>query len=132
MALPAGEARRRGAEGEDAAAGVDRAAVRPLAWVAELGYGAARIAGDAGVCAVRRLMFTGAIYVGITKDTYLGRYCYATVGEALSALQAWDGSGDPPGNWIKFKGASSERLGPGIVADLENVAAARRRGEASR
>jgi hypothetical protein len=36
-----------------------------------------------------------------------------TKAQAVSALDIWDGQGDPPGPWIKEK--TSNRLGPGAT-----------------
>ena len=32
------------------------------------------------------------------------RWCYDGMHAATEALEAWTGEGDPPGEWIKFKG----------------------------
>lgn len=93
---------------------------RSLRWVEELGYSSARDVGSAGVCAVRRMLFTGALVVGITRERYSGRYCYETEDAALAALAVWDGRGSPPGPWIKYKGDGGERLGPGCLNEHEN------------
>jgi hypothetical protein len=39
--------------------------------------------------------------------------------DALNALTAMDGRGDPPGNWIKEK--VSERLGPGALNEVDDA-----------
>lgn len=69
--------------------------------------------GHAGVCGVRKMLFTGGLFVGITGESYVGRYCYETIEQARAALIAWKGIGDPPGAWIKYKSSTEERLGPG-------------------
>lgn len=56
-------------------------------------------------------MFTAGLFVGLDRDGYQRRYCYERKADAVAALAAWDGKGDPPGPWIKEK--PSERLGPG-------------------
>lgn len=68
-----------------------------------------------GWCGIQRFMFTGGLVIGFTEESYKGRYCYESIEEARECLKAWDGSGDPGGNWIKFKGAGEDRLGPGAV-----------------
>jgi hypothetical protein len=88
----------------------------PLAWVRSLGYGNPRRLPGAGICATKSMLFTGAIVVGIDAEGYAGRFCYESDAEALDALMSWDGSGDPPGNWIAFKGQDGDRPGPGSVA----------------
>jgi hypothetical protein len=71
--------------------------------------------GEAGVCAVMPFLFTGGLITGLWEMGYKGRYCYETLGEALAALSVWDGSCDPPGSWIKYKGEDGERMGPGCI-----------------
>ena len=39
----------------------------------------------------------------------LARWCYPSYVRAKAALEAWDGTGDPPGEWTKQKGAAGER-----------------------
>jgi hypothetical protein len=80
-----------------------------------LGYMGARRCGEHGVCGVRAFLFTGALIVGIGPFMHQGRYCYATLAEAIAALERWSGEGDPPGAWIKFKSSREERLGPGCT-----------------
>lgn len=91
-----------------------------LQWVNDLGYVLPREFESVGVCGVRGMLFTGAVVVGIGPERYAGRYCYGTMGAAIAALAAWDGQGDPPGEWIKYKGDAGERLGPGCAVDLVN------------
>lgn len=60
------------------------------------------------------MLFTTALFVGITQDIYETRFCYETEAEAINALNTWDGYNDPPGNWIKQKGGI-ERLNPNYI-----------------
>lgn len=60
-------------------------------------------------------IFTIGIAVGLDDTCYRTRYCYELYNDAADALSNWDGRGDPPGPWIKEKGAV-ERLGPGAFA----------------
>lgn len=72
-----------------------------------------------GTCGVQKFMVTSGLLVKLTFDGdtvfdsyyYERRYCYAVTRDAVTALQEWDGTGDPPGEWIKEK--QSGRLGPG-------------------
>ncbi len=57
-----------------------------------------------GICGLARMYFTTGLFYGLEWDTYQGRYCYESKLEALQDLFAWDGAGDPPGDWIKHKG----------------------------
>lgn len=81
-----------------------------------LGYQNVRMVPGRGVCGSQEFMFTGGLVYGLHEAGYVGRYCYGTMGEANEALAAWDGIGDPPGAWIKLKGADGERTGPGLAA----------------
>jgi hypothetical protein len=89
-----------------------------LALIANEGFRNVRSCGPAGVCATRRLLFSSGLFTRLTLDGYGGRYCYETEAEAIEALQAWDGTADPPGQWVKHKFARGERLGPGSSMDL--------------
>lgn len=84
-----------------------------LAWVEALGYRQPRQIPGVGICAIRPFLFTGGLVVGIDQFGYYGRYCYASLTEAILAIETWSGNGDPPGSWIKFKSTQEERLGPG-------------------
>jgi hypothetical protein len=85
-----------------------------LALISHEGFRNVRSCGPAGVCATRKLLFSSGLFTGLTLDGYGGRYCYETEAEAIAALQAWDGTVDPPGQWVKHKSARGERLGPGL------------------
>jgi hypothetical protein len=43
---------------------------------------------------------------------YEYRFCYKNHNEAVKALEVWEGTGDPPGNWIKQKGLGEDRPNP--------------------
>lgn len=58
-----------------------------------------------GICGIMRMAFTVGLFYNITEADYEGRYCYRTMAEAVEALKEWDGNDDPPGDWIKHKGA---------------------------
>lgn len=62
-----------------------------------------------GTCGLFNFMFTVGLCVGIDEQGYYGRYCYATKAEAAVAITIWSGEGDPPLNWIKYKGYPYER-----------------------
>lgn len=62
-----------------------------------------------GLCGISPMLFTVGIVVGITEDSYVGRYCYPSMEQAVKGLIEWDGVGDPPGEWIKWKGAGGDR-----------------------
>lgn len=63
-----------------------------------------------GLCGLGRMVFTVGVVWGIDEDEcYVGRWCYHSYAEAKEALSLWDGKGDPPGEWIKYKGIDGER-----------------------
>lgn len=79
--------------------------------VAELGYPWSRLLPTGEWAGLRTFMFTVGLCVGIDETSYRTRFCYE--GEhwraAHDALMTWDGLGDPPGPWIKEKGANERR-----------------------
>jgi hypothetical protein len=72
-----------------------------------------RVLPDGRICGLLKMMFTTGLCVDLDEDAYAYRYCYATTREASVALAAWDGTGDPPGPWIKRKGLGGDVRGPG-------------------
>jgi hypothetical protein len=58
-------------------------------------------------------LYTTGLVVGLDGGGYQRRYCYEHKADAAAALDAWDGTGDPSGPWIKEK--PSDRLGPGAT-----------------
>ncbi len=64
------------------------------------------------LCGLQSLMFTAGLVVGLKDNGYERRYCFEHMHEAANALQEWDGSGHPPGPWIKCKGPGIDMLNP--------------------
>jgi hypothetical protein len=56
-------------------------------------------------------IFTTGLCVGLDRSGYRTRFCYKNTRDALAAIVTWDGTGDPPGPWIKEKGPV-ERTNP--------------------
>ncbi len=87
-------------------------AIVPAEWEDAI---AARAEIGGRLCVVQSFMVTSGLLVGVRFDefgySYDARYCFEHSFSAFAALHAWDGTGDPPGPWIKEK--VSERLGPG-------------------
>lgn len=80
---------------------------------------------------VRQLAYTGSLFIGIDSVGYARRFCYASLRAATAALAAWDGLGDPPGDWIVEKGGRSHnRQGPGSTAKFDRHGDFRVVGEA--
>tara|TARA_R110000868_G_scaffold217359_3_gene467438 strand:+ start:1819 stop:2088 length:270 start_codon:yes stop_codon:yes gene_type:complete len=67
--------------------------------------------------AICRFIFTTGLVVGIDEIGYESRYCYLNHVDAVKALEEWDGIGDPPGNWIKQKGAG-DRSNPNYEPNI--------------
>lgn len=67
--------------------------------------------------ALRKFLFTTGLVVGIDLHGYRTRFCYERAEDALDALLAWDGSGDPSGPWIKEKGLGVDRLNPKLETE---------------
>ena len=68
---------------------------------------------DGTIIGVGPMVFTWALYVGLSMSSYDRRYCYEGFSSAVIAARTWDGSGDPPGSWIKEK--PSDMVGPGAT-----------------
>lgn len=64
--------------------------------------------------AVRPFIYTFGLLVGLDVWQYRTRFCYPRLDLALHALLTWDGSGDPPGSWLKEKGSGAARLNPHV------------------
>lgn len=69
---------------------------------------------------VARFMYTHGLLVGVDATGYRTRFCYPTFAAAFNALLTWDGRGDPPGPWIKEKGAN-DRPNPRHLAGIPIV-----------
>ena len=82
------------------------------------GYRSLRELPDGTIIGVCRQMFTTGLFVGLTSFSYSHRYCYELWNDATKACRMWDGTGDPPGPWIKLKGTKEERLGPGAKTEV--------------
>ncbi len=82
--------------------------------LAALGYFAVRTLppGDADYqgcqAALMRLMYTVAIVVDLDPYCYEDRWCYKSEAEALAALDAWDGRGEPTG-WHRHPNSGRRR-----------------------
>lgn len=78
-------------------------------FLSEEGYARLKEIPGQGVCGIFKFIFTYGLVIGIDSTGYRGRYCYNSFVEASMALELWDGQGDPPLNWIKYKGKGGER-----------------------
>lgn len=78
-------------------------------WLKANGYWNIKIL-NGKICALERFIFTTGLVVGLDEFGKQGRYCYEDKASAEAAIEEWDGIGDPPGPWIKYKGKGGERL----------------------
>ncbi len=78
------------------------------------GYYDIRHIDGVGFCGLKQFAFTIGLCYGLERYSYMGRYCYPRVNgsDASIGLMAWNGKGDPVGNWIKHKGFSGEWTNP--------------------
>jgi hypothetical protein len=81
-----------------------------------IGYDDARTLPNGETLAVHRMIYTVGLFIGLHLHGFRTRFCYPDMGSALKALRTWDGEGDPPGPWIKEKGAV-ERLNPNFIKE---------------
>lgn len=65
-----------------------------------------------GTCGLQRMIYTTGLFIQLDDNGTQGRYCYPTETDAREALSQWDGTGDPTGPWIKYKGAGGMRRNP--------------------
>jgi len=73
------------------------------AWINAQGYEQARLLPSGEWAALQKMFYTTGLFVGIDTFTWRTRFCFDTYDEAAAALLVWDGSGFPPGYWIKQK-----------------------------
>jgi hypothetical protein len=76
------------------------------------GYMMVREVPGRGVCGLYKFLFTIGLVYGCDATGYAGRWCYPSMGTALESFFKWDGVGDPPGPWIKYKGRGGEYSNP--------------------
>jgi hypothetical protein len=70
------------------------------------GYKNLRVIPGRGVCGLMGFAYTVGLVWGIDKNGYCGRWCYPRekAVQAVMALSVWNGVGDPPFEWLKYKG----------------------------
>jgi hypothetical protein len=85
---------------------MDREAAKKIA--EDNGYIYLKFFGDGTEAAIMRLMFTHAIIHELSEYGYGNRWCYKTYDAAKSALEAWDGTGEPDG-WHRHPGTCRRR-----------------------
>lgn len=83
---------------------------------------------DGKVVAVVR-MFASTALVLVTENYgtlcawngWERRFCYEKLADAISAASCWDGTDDPPGDWIKDKSPGMDRLNPNFGRQEEKI-----------
>jgi hypothetical protein len=91
------------------------------AYIIANGYPFVRQLPDGRWIGVSLFIYTVGLCVELDAFSYRYRYCYAYLKDAHAALTTWDGTGDPPGPWIKLKGhpTRGDVLGPGAKDHIE-------------
>jgi hypothetical protein len=69
-----------------------------------LEYKAPRLLPTGEWAGLQQMIFTVGLFVGLDQTGYRTRFCYPNFWTAVLAIHEWDGTGDPPGPWIKQKG----------------------------
>ncbi len=72
-------------------------------------YTAIRVLPDGRICGVHRLLYHWTMHIGLSDYGYEERYCYETQAQATESMNAWDGTGDPPGDWHKHPDTGRRR-----------------------
>jgi hypothetical protein len=96
----------------------DSADAETHAQLTRFGYSRVRKLANGEWAGMLAMLFTYALVYGLDEfGDYKWRYCYEHAGDVVLALSLWDGTGHPPGAWIKRKGhpAEGELLGPGAT-----------------
>lgn len=84
----------------------------------EYGYTPVKQLADGRWIGVYNMAYTTGLFVDLDEAGYDHRYCYEHRRDTVAALEAWDGTGDPPGPWIKQKGAEGgDRMNPEWARD---------------
>ncbi len=76
--------------------------------IEDFGYMYPKQLADGQWIALRTLLSTTAIVIGLDNTGYNHRYCYRYHEDALEAINSWDGAGHPPGEWIVRKGIGED------------------------
>jgi len=71
--------------------------------ILEFGYTNPKRLPDGKWAAIKDMMFTTGLFYNLDMAGYERRWCYETHQEALDALNEWDGTGKPSGNWLAEK-----------------------------
>lgn len=75
-----------------------------------LGYTNPKQFADGSFAAVFKFMYTAGIVHKLDEYGYSDRWCYHSVEDAVAALDAWDGTGEPQG-WHRHPKTGRRRDG---------------------
>lgn len=82
-------------------------------WSGAAGGFAFREVPHKGLCCLEKMLLgTVTLLVSLDENSCRERYYFDSGLDALEALSKWDGTGDPGGAWIKYKGQGEERSNP--------------------
>lgn len=84
------------------------------AWWEGHGYLAGRQIDDRHWLCMTPMIFTWRVML-CDKVSVLDFACYHTALEAMDAFEAWDGQGEPPGDWIRHHATGKRRLEDGSI-----------------
>lgn len=82
--------------------------IRAIQWWTANGYTNLKKMPDGQWCGLMRLMFTTAVVAGLNSWGYEDRWCYHEFEDALTALKAWNGVGEPKG-WHRHPATGRRR-----------------------
>jgi hypothetical protein len=90
----------------------------PIPVYADAGFFRVRALDNVREFGLMRFAFTVGLCIDIEPTSqyqiYTGRYCYPSLNEALAAFDEYTGTGDPSGDWVKYKGLDGERENPNL------------------
>lgn len=72
-------------------------------------YDSIRQLPDGRLIGVKRLLFHWTLHIDIHEIGYEDSYCYTARDQAVEAMAAWDGSGDPGGGWHRHPKSGRRR-----------------------
>lgn len=80
----------------------------------DIGYEYTRRLADGRIIGIARMRLSMAIHIstGIVGESYRYLYNLDHTQDAINDVQNWDGTGDPPGLWVKKKGKDFDILNP--------------------
>lgn len=83
-------------------------------WMKENGYLLATEVRDGpyagSYMAITKMLFNYRLVVGMDEVGWDCVYDYESLQDAAADIVVWDGRGDPPGPWVKYRGPGGERV----------------------